>query len=80
MRTFKTGINVDVKTAERQPRVEADPSYGYCEVKIIWKSSNHVSKQELIGSLMLGSVWVFVQLIFGPRLPMNKLNKNPNIA
>ena len=39
MRTFKTGINVDVKTAERQPRVEADPSYGYCEVKIIWKSS-----------------------------------------
>lgn len=32
VRTFKTGINVDVKTAERQPRVEADPSYGYCEV------------------------------------------------
>ena len=35
---------------------------------------------ELIGSLKLGNVWVFVQLIFGPRWPMNQLNKNLSIA
>ena len=35
---------------------------------------------ELIGSLMLGNVCIFVQLIFCPRWPMNQLNKNPNIA
>ena len=35
---------------------------------------------ELIGSLKLGNVWVSVQLIFGPRWPMHRLNKNPNIA
>lgn len=33
VRTFKTGISIDVKTPEKQPRVEEDPSYGYCEVK-----------------------------------------------
>ena len=35
---------------------------------------------ELIGSLKLVSVMVFVQLIFGPCFPMNQLNKNPDIA
>ena len=30
---------------------------------------------ELIGSLKLGNVWVFVQLIFGPCWPMNQLKK-----
>ena len=35
---------------------------------------------EVTGSLKLGNVWVFVQLIFGPPWPMNQLNKNPNIA
>ena len=35
---------------------------------------------EIMESLKLGSVWVFVQLILGPRWPMNQLNKNPNIA
>ena len=34
---------------------------------------------ELMGSLKLGNVWAFVQLIFGPRWPMNQLIKNPNI-
>ena len=34
----------------------------------------------LWASWYLGNVWVFVQLIFGPPLPMNQLNKNPNIA
>ena len=38
------------------------------------------SGSELIGSLKLGNVWVFVQQIFCPRWPMNQLNKNPNIA
>ena len=37
VRTFKTGISVDVKTAQKQPRVEEDKSYGYCEVNILWK-------------------------------------------
>ena len=35
---------------------------------------------ELVGSLKLGNVLVFVQLIFGPRWPMNQLNKKSNIA
>ena len=35
---------------------------------------------EVVKSLKLGNVWVFVQLIFGPRCPMNQLNRNPNIA
>ena len=35
---------------------------------------------ELLGSLKLGNVRVFVQLIFGPCWPMNQINKNPNIA
>ena len=35
---------------------------------------------ELIGSLKLGNIWIFVQLIFGPRWPMHQLNINPNIA
>ena len=30
---------------------------------------------ELIGSLKLGNVWVFVQLIVGPRWPKNQLEK-----
>ena len=37
VRTFKTGISVDVKTAQKQPRVEEDKSYGYCEVKNLRK-------------------------------------------
>ena len=32
-----------------------------------------------MGSLKLGNVWVFVQVIFGPPWPMNQLKKNPNI-
>ena len=35
---------------------------------------------ELIASLKLGNVWVFVQLIFGTHWPLNQLNKIPNIA
>ena len=35
---------------------------------------------ELIGSLKLDNVAVFVQQIFGPHWPMNQLNKNPNIV
>ena len=35
---------------------------------------------ELLGSLKLDNVWVFVQLIFGPLWPMNQLNGNSNIA
>ena len=31
-------------------------------------------------SLKFGNVWVFVQLMSGPRWPMNLLNKNANIA
>ena len=42
--------------------------------------SNGLKSPELIGSLKLGNVWVFVQLNFGLRLPMNQLNKNSNIA
>ena len=33
MRTFKTGISIDVRKAEKQPRVEDDPSFGYSEVR-----------------------------------------------
>ena len=40
VRTFKTGITVDVKTAKKQARVEDDPSFGYCEVNI-----DHVLKK-----------------------------------
>ena len=35
---------------------------------------------EMIGSLNLGMVGVFVQLTFGLCWPINQLNKNPNIA
>ena len=35
---------------------------------------------ELIGSLKLGNVWVFVQLIHRPTWTKNQLYKNPNIA
>ena len=34
---------------------------------------------ELIGSLKLGIVWVFVQLIFSPHWTMNQMNINPII-
>ena len=37
-------------------------------------------KEELIGSLKLGNVWVFVQLIHRPTRTKNQLYKNPNIA
>ena len=43
-------------------------------------SSYPPSLPELMGSLELGNVWVFVQLIFGPHWPMNQLNKNPNMV
>ena len=42
VRTFKTGLTVDVKTAKKQARVEDDPSFGYCEVNI-----DHVLKRQL---------------------------------
>ena len=35
---------------------------------------------ELVGSLKLDNVWVFVQLILGPCWPMNQMTKNHNIA
>ena len=35
---------------------------------------------ELIESLKLGNIWVFVQLIQRPMRTKNKLNNNPNIA
>ena len=35
---------------------------------------------ELIGSLRLGNVWIFVQLIHRPTRTKNQLCKNPNIA
>ena len=34
---------------------------------------------ELIGSLKLDNVGVFVQQIFGPHWPMNQLNKNQTL-
>ena len=34
---------------------------------------------ELIGSLKFVNVWVLAQLIFGPRWPMNQLNKTPTL-
>ena len=40
---------------------------------------SRVSKPELIGSHKFGKVLVFVQLIIGPRWPINQLNKNSNI-
>ena len=39
-----------------------------------------LGRSELIGSLKLDNVWVFVQLIFGPHWPMSQLYKNTNIA
>ena len=38
------------------------------------------SVTELIGSLKLVNVLVFVQLIFDTGWPMNQMNKNPNIS
>ena len=35
---------------------------------------------ERIGNLKLGNVRVLVQPISGPRWPMNRLDKNPNIG
>ena len=35
---------------------------------------------ELIGSLKLGNVWVFVQLIHWPRRPKNHVYKKPNVT
>ena len=35
-----------------------------------------VSSSDVVRSLKLNNVWVFVQLISGPRWPMNQLNKN----
>ena len=35
---------------------------------------------ELKETLKFGNVWVFVQLVFGLRLPMKQLTKNLNIA
>ena len=35
--------------------------------------------QELIGSLKLGNVWVFVQLIFGPPLANESAEKNQTL-
>ena len=40
----------------------------------------YVPVSELMGSLKLGNVWVFSQLIICPPWSMNQLNKNPNIA
>ena len=34
----------------------------------------------MIGSLKLGNVWVFVQLIHGPTRTKIQLYKNPNIV
>ena len=42
--------------------------------------SSFVFRPEVTGILELGNVGVFVQLFFGPHLPMNQLNKNPNIS
>ena len=35
---------------------------------------------ELMGSLKLGNVWVFVQLIHRARRTKNQMYKNPNFA
>ena len=54
-----------------------------------WNSQNQSQPKPLVREMMaradveslkLGNVWVFVQLIFCPRWPINQLNNNPNIA
>ena len=45
-----------------------------------WILCRYVFRTELIVSLKLSNVWVFVPLKFGMWWPMNQLNKNPNIA
>ena len=42
--------------------------------------TNRVSLPELIGSLKLDNVWVFLQLIHRPTRTQNQLYKNQNIA
>ena len=42
--------------------------------------TKYKNSPELIGSLKLGNVWVFVQLIHRPMRAKNQLYKNPNIA
>ena len=42
--------------------------------------NNEISSSELMGSLKLGNVWVFVQLIHRPTRTKHQLYKNPNIA
>jgi len=40
----------------------------------------YLSKSEMIGSLKVGNVWVFVQLIHRHKRTTHHLYKNPNIA
>ena len=51
-----------------------------CVVVALGPSDDGRFSPELVGSLKLGNVLVFVQLIFGCRWPMNQLNKKSNIA
>ena len=51
-----------------------------CVVVALGPSDDGRFSPELVGSLKLGNVLVFVQLIFGPHWPMNQLNKKSNIA
>ena len=53
---------------------DADPA------AIISFSSSIIGSPELMRSLKLGNVWVFVQLIFSLCWSMNQLYKNSNIA
>ena len=40
----------------------------------------HIGRAELMGSIKLGNVWVFAQLIHSPTQSKNQLYKNQNIA
>ena len=44
------------------------------------EEEQEMSEAELIGSLELGNVWVFVQLIYRPRRTNNQLYNNQNIS
>ena len=58
----------------------SDASLRFTKLLNTFPGENLASLPELVGSLKLGNVWVFVQLIFGTCWSTNQLNKNPNIA
>ena len=57
--------------------LEPDTGLDNCPRILLSCFRARISWSELIGSLNLGNVWVFVQLIFGPNWPTNQQNKTP---